>query len=363
MASPAFVHLRLHSEYSIADGMVRIDEAVARAAADGMPALALTDLANLFGMVKFYSGARGRGLKPVIGCEVWIAGAESERDRPARLLLLVKNHAGYLRLCDLLTGAYLGPRSRGRAEVTRAALAAGDNAGLIALSGAALGDVGQALLMGNGALAEKLAGEWARLFRDSYYLELQRYGQPQAEALVAASVALAGKLGLPAVATHPVQFLQREDFKAHEARVCIAEGYVLSDARRPRVFTEEQYFKSQAEMQALFADLPEALENSVEIARRCNLGIELGKNRLPQFPVPEGVTLDDFLAQQAEAGLARRLAQLFPEAVEREQKRSEYAARLAFECKTIQQMGFPGYFLIVADFINWAKQNGVPVGP
>ncbi len=363
MASPAFVHLRLHSEYSIADGMVRIDEAVARAAADGMPALALTDLANLFGMVKFYSGARGRGLKPVIGCEVWIAGVESERDRPARLLLLVKNHAGYLRLCDLLTQAYLGPRSRGRAEVTRAALAAGDNAGLIALSGAALGDVGQALLTGNGALAEKLAGEWARLFRDSYYLELQRYGQPQAEALVAASVALAGKLGLPAVATHPVQFLQREDFKAHEARVCIAEGYVLSDARRPRVFTEEQYFKSQAEMQALFADLPEALENSVEIARRCNLGIELGKNRLPQFPVPEGVTLDDFLAQQAEAGLARRLAQLFPEAVEREQKRSEYAARLAFECKTIQQMGFPGYFLIVADFINWAKQNGVPVGP
>ena len=363
MASPTFVHLRLHSEYSIADGMVRIDEAVARAAADGMPALALTDLANLFGMVKFYSGARGRGLKPVIGCEVWIAGVESERDRPARLLLLVKNHAGYLRLCDLLTQAYLGPRSRGRAEVTRAALAAGDNAGLIALSGAALGDVGQALLTGNGALAEKLAGEWARLFRDSYYLELQRYGQPQAEALVAASVALAGKLGLPAVATHPVQFLQREDFKAHEARVCIAEGYVLSDARRPRVFTEEQYFKSQAEMQALFADLPEALENSVEIARRCNLGIELGKNRLPQFPVPEGVTLDDFLAQQAEAGLARRLAQLFPEAVEREQKRSEYAARLAFECKTIQQMGFPGYFLIVADFINWAKQNGVPVGP
>ena len=363
MASPTFVHLRLHSEYSIADGMVRIDEAVARAAADGMPALALTDLANLFGMVKFYSGARGRGLKPVIGCEVWIAGVESERDRPARLLLLVKNHAGYLRLCDLLTQAYLGPRSRGRAEVTRAALAAGDNAGLIALSGAALGDVGQALLTGNGALAEKLAGEWARLFRDSYYLELQRYGQPQAEALVAASVALAGKLGLPAVATHPVQFLQREDFKAHEARVCIAEGYVLSDARRPRVFTEEQYFKSQAEMQALFADLPEALENSVEIARRCNLGIELGKNRLPQFPVPEGVTLDDFLTQQAEAGLARRLAQLFPEAVEREQKRSEYAARLAFECKTIQQMGFPGYFLIVADFINWAKQNGVPVGP
>jgi DNA polymerase-3 subunit alpha len=365
MSPPAFVHLRLHSEYSIADGMVRLDEAVAQAAADGMPALALTDLANLFGMVKFYSGARSRGLKPIIGCDAWVepAAGAGDRDRPARLLLLVKNRGGYLRLCELLTQAYLGPRSRGRAEIPRAAFAAGDNAGLIALSGAALGDVGQALLMGNSASAEAAAREWARLFPGSFYLELQRYGQPQAEALVAASVALAGQLNLPVVATHPVQFLAREDFKAHEARVCIAEGYVLADPRRPKQFTEEQYFKSQAEMQALFADLPEALENSVEIARRCNLSIELGKNRLPQFPVPEGVTLDDYLTQQAEAGLERRLAQLYPDDAEREQKRPEYAERLAFECRTIQQMGFPGYFLIVADFINWAKQNGVPVGP
>jgi DNA polymerase-3 subunit alpha len=365
MPSPAFVHLRLHSEYSIADGMVRLDEAIARSAADGMPALALTDLANLFGMVKFYSGARGSGLKPIIGCDAWVepAAGAGDRDRHARLLLLVKNRDGYLRLCELLTQAYLGPRSRGRAEISRAAFAAGDNAGLIALSGAALGDVGQALLMGGTAQAEAAALEWARLFPDSYYLELQRYDQPQAEQLIAASTALAAKLNLPVVATHPVQFLAREDFKAHEARVCIAEGYVLADPRRPKHFTEEQYFKSQAEMQALFADLPEALENSVEIARRCNLSIELGKNRLPQFPVPEGVSLDDYLTQQAEAGLERRLAQLYPDAAERAQKRPEYAERLAFECKTIQQMGFPGYFLIVADFINWAKQNGVPVGP
>jgi len=365
MPSPTFVHLRLHSEYSIADGMVRLDEAIARSAADGMPALALTDLANLFGMVKFYSGARGSGLKPIIGCDAWVepAAGAGDRDRPARLLLLVKNRDGYLRLCELLTQAYLGPRSRGRAEISRAAFAAGDNAGLIALSGAALGDVGQALLMGGTAQAEAAALEWARLFPDSYYLELQRYDQPQAEQLIAASTALAAKLNLPVVATHPVQFLAREDFKAHEARVCIAEGYVLADPRRPKHFTEEQYFKSQAEMQALFADLPEALENSVEIARRCNLSIELGKNRLPQFPVPEGVSLDDYLTQQAEAGLERRLAQLYPDAAERAQKRPEYAERLAFECKTIQQMGFPGYFLIVADFINWAKQNGVPVGP
>ena len=365
MPLPAFVHLRLHSEYSIADGMVRLDEAIARAAADGMPALALTDLANLFGMVKFYGGARGRGLKPIVGCDVWVEPAvgAGDRDRPARLLLLAKDRGGYLRLCELLTQAYLGPRSRGRAEISRAALAAGDNGGLIALSGAAGGDVGQALLLGATAQAEAAAAEWARLFPDSYYIEIQRYGQPQAEQLVAASVALAAKLDLPVVATHPIQFLDKDDFKAHEARVCIAEGYVLADPRRPKPFTEEQYFKTQAEMQALFADLPGALENAVEIARRCNLSIELGKNRLPPFPVPEGVSLDDYLAQQAGAGLERRLAQLYPDTAERERKRPEYAARLAFECKTIAQMGFPGYFLIVADFINWAKGNGVPVGP
>ncbi|MBE7423944.1 MAG: DNA polymerase III subunit alpha [Zoogloeaceae bacterium] len=365
MPSPVFVHLRLHSEYSIADGMLRLDEAVDRAAADGMPALALTDLANLFGMVKFYSAARSRGLKPIIGCDAWVepAAGAGDRDRPARLLLLVKNHAGYLRLCELLTQACLGPRRRGRAEIARSAFAAGDNGGLIALSAAAGGDVGQALLAGNAAQAEAAAREWARVFPDSFYIEIQRYGQAQAEALVAASVALAAKLDLPVVATHPVQFLDRADFKAHEARVCIAEGYLLADPRRPKQFTEEQYFKSQAEMQALFADLPEALENSVEIARRCNLSVELGKNRLPLFPAPEGMTLDDYLARQAAAGLERRLAQLFPDAAERETKRPEYAARLEFECRTIAQMGFPGYFLIVADFINWAKQNGVPVGP
>jgi DNA polymerase-3 subunit alpha len=364
MPEAAFVHLRLHSEYSIVDGMVRLDEAIDRAVADGMPALALTDLANLFGMIKFYSGARSRGLKPIVGCDVWVesAAAGGERDG-TRLLLLVKNHAGYLRLCELLTQAYLGPRSHGRAEISRAALTSGDNAGLIALSGAASGDVGRALLNGNVGQAEAAARQWARSFPDSFYIELQRYGQPQAEPLVAASVALAAKLDLPVVATHPVQFLARDDFKAHEARVCIAEGYVLADPRRPRRFTEEQYFKSQAEMQALFADLPEALENSVEIARRCNLTIELGRSRLPRFPVPEGIGLDDHFTEQAEAGLARRLVQLYPDAAERERKRPEYAERLAFECRTIRQMGFAGYFLIVADFINWAKRNGVPVGP
>jgi DNA polymerase-3 subunit alpha len=365
-AAPAFVHLRLHSEYSITDGITRLDEAIARARDDGMPALALTDLANLFGMVKFYTGARGAGVKPVIGADLWIADAESRdpgRDAATRLLLLVRNRAGYLRLCELLTVAYLAPRRHGRAELSRAALANGDNSGLIALSGAHGGDVGQCLLAGKADRALETAREWGRLFPDSYYLEIQRYGQPQQEQLVAATVALAATADLPVVATHPVQFLDRDDFKAHEARVCIADGYVLADNRRPRTYTEEQYFKTQAEMADLFADLPEALENSVEIARRCNLTVQLGKSRLPIFPTPDGISLDDYLASESRAGLEQRLLHLFPDPAERETQRPKYAERLEFEIKTIQQMGFPGYFLIVADFIQWAKHNGVPVGP
>jgi DNA polymerase-3 subunit alpha len=364
--SPRFVHLRLHSEYSITDGLTRLDAAVARASEDRMPALALTDLANLFGMVKFYTGARGAGIKPIIGADIWVAEDESleaSRDGASRLLLLAKNRAGYLRLCELLTSAYLTPRRHGRAEVSRAAIANGDNRGLIALSGAQHGDVGLWLSAGKPEKAQACARARAKLFPDSYYLEVQRYGQPHQEALLGQTVALAGQLDLPIVATHPVQFIERDDFGAHEARVCIAEGYVLADARRPKNFTEEQYFKSQAEMAQLFADLPEALENSVEIARRCNVSVELGKSRLPDFPTPDGSGLDDHLASQSRLGLEQRLLHLFPDPVERESQASRYGSRLEFEIKTIQQMGFPGYFLIVADFIQWAKKNGVPVGP
>ena len=370
MPAPRFVHLRLHSEYSITDGIVRIDDALARAAGDGMPALALTDLANLFGMVKFYSGARGKGLKPIVGCDVWVRDEDVRdpgRDTAARALLLVKNRQGYLRLCELLSAAYLAPRRSGRAEIGLTALANGDNTGLIALSGAALGDVGQMLEAGKHAAAAERAQRWATLFPNSYYLEVQRpSGGRQAaaeESLVTATADLAGELGLPLVATHPIQFLDAGDFKAHEARVCIAEGYVLGDTRRPKTFTGQQYFKAQAEMAELFADLPEALENSVEIAKRCNLTITLGKNFLPDFPTPEGVTLDEHLANESRAGLEKRLRQLYPDAAEREAQRPRYAERLEFEIETIQQMGFPGYFLIVADFIQWAKNNGVPVGP
>ena len=367
-SSPGFVHLRLHSEYSITDGVTRIDEAVAQAAADGQPALALTDLANLFGMVKFYTAARGKGIKPIIGCDVWIGeepGSERQ-DAAARLLLLVRSRAGYLRLCELLSAAYLAPRRHGRAEITRAQFAEGDNSGLIALSGGPLGDVGQMLAAGKPDQADVRAQAWAQLFPDAYYVEVQRPGGRiggSDDALVGASADLASRLGLPLVATHPVQFLAADDFKAHEARVCIAEGYVLGDSRRPRRFTPEQYFKTRVEMAELFADLPEALANSVEIARRCNLSVELGKNRLPDFPTPHGEPLDDFLASESRKGLELRLQQLYPDATERERQRPQYVERLDFEIATIQKMGFPGYFLIVADFIQWAKNNGVPVGP
>jgi DNA polymerase-3 subunit alpha len=371
MTEPAFVHLRLHSEYSVLDGIVRLDEAIAAAAADGMPALGLTDLGNMFGLVKFYKEARSRGVKPIAGCDVWIAN-ESDRDKPFRLLLLCQNHAGYLKLCELLTRAYRANRYRGRAELRKSWFSDTGTAGLIALSGAHQGDVGQALLADNTAVARALATEWQSLFPDRYYIELQRVGAGALtsgaaavplEAHVQRALHLAAESGLPPVATHPVQFVRPEDFRAHEARVCISEGYVLSDRRRPKTFSREQYFKTQGEMAELFRDIPQALQNSVEIAKRCNLKLTLGKSQLPRFPTPNDVGLDDYLRERARSGLEQRLEVLYADAGQREKERPRYAGRLDFELNTIVQMGFPGYFLIVADFINWAKSHGVPVGP
>jgi DNA polymerase-3 subunit alpha len=361
MSQPSFVHLRLHSEYSISDGMVRVEEAVAAAKRDAMPALALTDLNNFFGLIKFYKKARGAGLKPVVGCDVFISN-DADCERPYRLLLLCQSVEGYLLLCRLLSRAYLENQHRGRAELRREWFHQGTG-GLIALSGAHLGDTGSALLSGNQDQARQFAQEWASLFNNRYYLEIQRAGFADEELHIDATIQLAAELGLPVVATHPVQFLAADDFKAHEARVCIAEGYVLNDKRRAKQFTAQQYFKTQAEMAELFADLPEALQNSVEIARRCNLSLVLGKPCLPDFPTPKGQGLDDYLREQAGLGLQRRMAVLYPGAAGRSAKQPEYQARLDFEIDTIIAMGFPGYFLIVADFIRWAKENGVPVGP
>ncbi len=362
MNSLRYVHLRLHSEYSVTDGIVRVGDAVKRAAGDRMPALALTDLGNLFGLVKFYSAARGKGVKPIAGADVWITNPEAPDDA-YRLLLLVRNPRGYQQLCELLSKAYLVEGRRDRAEIRREWFKELGSDGLIALSGAHLGDIGEALINGNYDLAGERAKAWEAIFPGAFYLEVQRYGQPQQEAIVQQTADIAGELGLPLLATHPIQFMTRDDFRAHEARVCIAEGYVLGDTRRPKTYTEEQYFKTQAEMIELFADLPEALENSLEIAKRCNIELTLGKNFLPDFPTPPGMTLDDFLVAEAKAGLEVRLVELFPDPEVRLQRRPEYDDRLVFEYKTIIQMGFPGYFLIVADFINWGKKNGVPVGP
>ena len=361
MPAPNFIHLRLHSEYSVVDGIVRLDEVLARARADHMPALALTDLNNLFGAIKFYRAARGLGIKSILGCDVWITNPDN-RDQPHRLLLLCKNAAGYRSLCELLSRAFRTNQYRGRAELQQSWFnACGD--GLIALSGAAHGDIGKALLQDNGRVAEQCLQRWQVLFPGAFYVELQRTGHAQQENYIRKALALASSHGVPVVATHPIQFIDQDSFRAHEARVCVSEGYTLGDPRRKREFTKEQYFKSQAEMAALFADLPAALANSIEIAKRCNAELELGKNRLPDYPTPDGLGLNDYLKQQSRSRLALRMEQLFPDATARDGHVAEYFARLEFELNTIIQMGFAGYFLIVADFINWAKSNGVPVGP
>jgi DNA polymerase III subunit alpha len=362
-----FVHLRIHTEFSVVDGTNRIDEIVAAAAADQQPALAITDLSNLFGTVKFYKEARKTGVKPLIGADVWVqVPGKDAGAAPARLLLLVQNHRGYLNLSELITRAWTKGVVRDQAIISLTWLAELGE-GLIALSGAHRGAVGQALVQGDSARAAECALHFAALFPHRFYLELQRAGQAEDERHVPAAVQLAARLGLPVAATHPVQFLTAEDYEAHEARVCISDGEILGNARRVRKFTREQYFKSSAQMQALFADVPSALANTVEIARRCNLQLELGKPMLPDYPTPEvdglRMPIDAYFRQASVEGLEERLLHLYPSATLREEKRPVYAERLEFEIATILKMGFPGYFLIVGDFINWAKKNGCPVGP
>ena len=361
-----FVHLRLHTEFSVIDGTTRIDEVVKAAAVDGQPALAITDLSNLFGAIKFYKEGRKRGVKPLIGAEVWLEGLGKETGQLSRVLLLVQNHPGYLNLSELLARAWTQNGGKTQASVSLAWLKE-LNGGLICLSGAQAGPVGQALLQGDEARALDAALQLAGVFTHRFYLELQRAGRPEDELQVAAAVQLAFRMGLPVVATHPVQFQAPEDFEAHEARVCIAEGEMLANPRRVRRFTRDQYFKTTAEMQALFADVPSSLVNSVEIAKRCNLSLVLGKPQLPDFPIPpvNGMVMaaDDYFRYASHEGLKERLAHLYPNVMQREKELPRYVERLEFELNTILKMGFPGYFLIVGDFINWAKNNGCPVGP
>ena len=357
--SRPFVHLRVHTEFSLADGIVRTDDLVKTAVRHGMPAVAVTDLANLFGAVKFYQAACAAGVKPLIGADLWLENP-ADPHKPHRLVLLCQNTEGYRRLCRLLTRAYTDGQHSGRPCLDKSWFEA-PMAGLIALSGAHEGDIGQALLSGNAAQAESLARAWQQWFPGCFYLELQRTGQAFQEDYNHAAVELARKLSLPVVATNHAVFLRPEDYDAHEVRVCIQDGRVITDTRRPRRYTQQQYLRSSEEMAELFQDIPEAIENTVEIARRCNLRLELGKYYLPAYPVPEGMTIDELLRRDSQQGLEARL-QAMP-ADQRDAKRAAYSERLELELTTIVKMGFPGYFLIVADFIQWAKHNGIPVGP
>ncbi|MDH4290007.1 MAG: DNA polymerase III subunit alpha, partial [Aquincola sp.] len=356
-----FVHLRTHTEYSVVDGTLRIDDAVTAAARDHQPACAVTDLNNLFGAVKFYSAARRTGVKPIIGCDLWLEPEGGEK-QGSRLLVLVQDSRGYLNLCELLARAWTTNVHRAQASVKWAWLEE-LSGGLLALSGADAGVVGQALLAGDRERAEAVARRLAAAFANRFFIEVQRAGLPVHEAHLRAAVPLAARLKLPVVATHPVQFLEPDDFEAHEARVCVAEGETLANPKRVKRFSREQYFKTQAQMAALFADLPVAVANTVAVAQRCNLQLTLGKPRLPDFPTPGGIPIEQHFRTASRDGLEARLAQLYPDEGRRDRERARYVKRLEFELDTIVKMGFPGYFLIVADFINWAKTHGCPVGP
>jgi DNA polymerase III subunit alpha len=374
MSAPQFVHLRLHSEYSIVDSTLRIDDAIKLASNDAQRALAISDLGNLFGFVKFFKAAKAKNIKPICGVDAWIdsrvPGDASTTDaEPFRVLLLAESHAGYLKICDWLTRAFRENQLRGKALIKREWLDGDDTApgaateGVFCLSGGWFGDVGTAIRYGQSANAERMAIAWQQRFPGRYAMEIHRAGFKDEHHFVAGSVALANKLKIPVVATHPIQFATAEDFHSHDARVCIAEGYALGDPRRPQQFTEKQHFLTQAEMCEKFAEYPQAIANTVAIATRCTLNLKLGKNYLPDFPLPEGVTIETHLRNEVLAGLDRRLDVLYPEAAARDQQRPRYVDRCEFEIATIVKMGFPGYFLIVADFIGWAKNNGVPVGP
>ncbi|HVV96427.1 MAG TPA: DNA polymerase III subunit alpha, partial [Rhodanobacteraceae bacterium] len=352
-----FVHLHVHSEYSLTDSTIRVGDLVAACAASGMPAVALTDQSNLFALVKFYRAAEAAGIKPIAGCDLWIAERD-ERAEPHRLTVLCQNRDGYLNLSRLLTRAYAEGRRGDHALVALDWLEEAQE-GLIALAGQG-SEIGRLLIAGREDYARVRAERLRARFPDRFYLEATRTHRPNEDVFLDGALALAERLDLPIVASNDVRFLAREDFEAHEARVCIHAGRVLADPKRPRDYSPEQYLKSPDEMSALFSDLPELVENAVELAKRCNLELSFGTYFLPAFPVPEAHTLDSYIRSQASAGLADRLEhQAFAPGFER----ADYERRLADELDVIVQMGFAGYFLIVADFINWAKRHDIPVGP
>lgn len=359
--APKFIHLRVHSDFSMCDGLNKVKPIVAKAADLNMPALALTDQTNLCGLVKYYHATHGAGIKPIIGCDFWVKSDELENEL-FRLVVLATDNTGYKNLTELISKAYLRGHIQGRAVIDKMWLAEYAK-GLILLSGGREGDVGKALLKGNNKFVEQMLNFYQQYFPNCYYLELIRTGRGDEENYLHLAVDLAGRYDLPVVATNEVMFLNPEDFDAHEIRVAIHDGFTLDDKRRPKKYSKEQYLRSEEEMLQLFADIPEALENSVEIAKRCNVTVTLGEYVLPDFPT-EGLTIEDYLVKVSEEGLQERLEFLFDkDAPDFAEKRKPYDERLAVELEVINNMGFPGYFLIVMEFIQWSKDNNIPVGP
>lgn len=355
---PSFVHLNLHSEFSIVDGMVRVKRLLEHAKATGMGAVALTDQMNLFAAVKFYKAARAAGVKPIFGAELVVVNEDAP---PFRLIALCQDQTGYHNLTCLISKAYSEGQQTGLPQVQQAWLKQ-LNAGLIILSGAMHGDIGQYIINQDISAAEASLVKWLDWFPDRFYIEIQRLELPGEPVYLKQVLSMAQTFNVPVVATNAVRFLAADDFDAHEARVSINQGVTLADPRRPRDYSAKQYLRSEAEMQELFADLPVALSNTVEVAKRCNVTLELGTYYLPDFPVPETQTIDSYFGELALTGLKQRFLQLFS-AGEESPKWPEYESRLKQEIQVISDMGFAGYFLIVADFIQWAKQQKIPVGP
>ena len=350
-----FVHLHLHTEYSIKDGIVRIPALAEEVAHQQSAAVAVSDCDNLFAAVKFYTQAIEAGIKPIIGCELHLS-ADTMFPHHSEIVVLCSNEEGYRNLSRLVSKAYLDGQDSGVPLIHHSWLEQ-HNAGLLVLSGALRGSLGQALLANNEKQIDQLLEFWTGLFKDRYYIELQHTRRPHEKTYLSRALKLAQKTALPVVATNDVRFLCKEDFESHEVKVCISQGYTLRDKNRPRDYSTEQYLKTAQEMAALFGDIPSALQNSVEIARRCTVELQLNESQMPEFPIERGMTMKQKLLADAESGLQHYL-QALPQA-----EHPQYTERLKHELGIICQMGYEGYFLIVADFIAWAKNNAIPVGP
>ena len=362
-----FVHLHVHSEYSLVDGIIRIDELVEHSKSLGYHSVALTDLTNLFGLIEFYRSARKTGIKPIVGSEINIAKDKDSFAAP--LVLLAKNKQGYINLTKLVSKAYVDGQIDGEPIVLFSWLEELCE-GIIALSGGMDGHIGNSILAGNEQLSESRVDFFKKVFKDNFFIEIHRTGKENETEYNNAAVKLAAKKGVPLVATNNVRFLSAvdpdispSDFEAHEARVCIQSGHILDDPRRPKKYTVEQFFRSKEEMLELFSDLPEALINSVKIAEKCNIDLELGKFYLPDFEVPETYSREDFLRKISKEGLSRRMNIIRKSLDSYHLEEQIYFDRLDYELDMICKLDFAGYFLIVADFVNWAQQNGIPVGP